>query len=669
MALAATSARSSGMPRTAAVLTLTAAVLACVAAAAGGGATQPPVAGLQDPGPVVRWGLPIVRAVHDLSAALTVGLLLLGAVAVPDRAKQALAAAPRIAVRSGIVWIASGLVGVLLGFGDIVGLSPTSSAYLRQLQQFVWSVESLREGLISALLAAIAVTITAVGTSRASLCWAGAVGLVSLFPLALAGHSATAADHETAVNALLFHLVGTVAWIGGLAALVALRPRLRAWLPVVLDRYSVVAGWALVTVGLSGIVSASVRMSGLGDLRTSYGALVIAKAVGLVVLGLLGLQQRRHVIGKLRENPTAAGLFARLVVTELAVMGATVGVATALSRSANPEYVRPPAANLTETLTNYPIPPAPTGSSWLTVWRWDWLWGTVAVLAIALYIGAVVRLHRRGDRWPIGRTVCWVLGWVAMLWATCGAGGVYGRVSFAWHMMSHMTIAMIAPVLLVLAAPLTLVIRVEHPRKDGTLGPREILLGIVHSRYVAFWANPIVAGINFAFSLIVFYYTGLFELALTTHTGHILMVVHFLLAGYLFAMVLVGVDPGPRKWAPALRLVVLFATISFHAFFGVALQSGDTLIAPDFFGIIGIPWIPDPLQDQRLGGAIAWGIGDVPSLALALIVVLQWVRSDAAEARRLDRQADRDGDAALAAYNDELARLARQDEAREGRHG
>jgi putative copper resistance protein D len=139
------------------------------------------------------------------------------------------------------------------------------------------------------------------------------------------------------------------------------------------------------------------------------------------------------------------------------------------------------------------------------------------------------------------------------------------------------------------------------------------------------------------------------------------MIIHFLLAGYLFCMVLVGTDPGPRKWAPSLRLVVLFVTISFHAFFGVAMMSTNTLLAEGFFGIIDVPWVPDKLADQALGGTIAWGIGDFPSLLLAMLVVLAWVKSDSAEARRHDRQADRDGDADLAAYNAELAALARQD--------
>ena len=637
------------------------ALAACLVVIGVGGAAAPAAPGLQDPGAVVRWGLPIIRTVHDLSAALTVGLFFLAAVAIPDRASAALARAPQWGVAAGITWVVSGLIGVVLGFANIAGTPLGSSGFFAQFQRFVWSVETLREGLISAFLAAIAVTVAAMWSSRRAVLWAGIVSVVAILPLALAGHGASTVEHETAVNGLAFHLVGTALWVGGLGALVLLRPMLGKWLPIVVERYSKVAAWSLLTVALSGVVSAAVRMSGLSDLATTYGAIILAKVVAIVVLGQLGLAQRTKVIARLRETPSSAPLFARLIAVELVVMGAAIGIATALARTGNPSLERPAPASLAEGLTNYPEPAAPDATSWLTMWRWDWLWGTVAVVAILLYVGGVVRLMRRGDRWPVGRTIVWVLGWVIFIWSVCGAPGVYGRVSFSWHMTSHMTIAMIVPILLVLAAPITLIARVESPRKDGTYGPREIVLGLVHSKYVAFWANPIVAGVNFVFGLIIFYYTPLFELALTTHTGHVLMVIHFLLAGYLFAMVLIGVDPGPRKWAPALRLVVLFATMSFHAFFGVAIQSSTSLLAPGFFSIIHIPWIPDPLLDQQQGGAIAWGIGDVPSLLLAMLLVLSWVRSDDAEARRHDRQADRDHDADLTAYNARLASIAEHD--------
>ena len=147
-------------------------------------------------------------------------------------------------------------------------------------------------------------------------------------------------------------------------------------------------------------------------------------------------------------------------------------------------------------------------------------------------------------------------------------------------------------------------------------------------------------------------------LAMRTHTGHVLMTVHFLLAGYLFVWVLVGIDPGPRRWPHSLRLVILFATISFHAFFGVALTTGTALLAPTFYQGLHLPWTVDVLADQRNGGAVAWGVGELPTLILALLVTLAWVRSYGAETKRLDRQADRDDDAELKAYNAHLAAIS-----------
>ena len=178
--------------------------------------------------------------------------------------------------------------------------------------------------------------------------------------------------------------------------------------------------------------------------------------------------------------------------------------------------------------------------------------------------------------------------------------------------------------------------------------------------------HPLVAAVIFMSSLVVFYYSPLLEQALTTHTGHVLMNLHFLLAGYLFASVLIGVDPGVQHPPYPLRLVLLFVTLSFHAFFGLALMSSTELLAIDhradavgparsFFQEVGRTWGPTPLADQRNGGAIAWGVGDVPSVLLALGIAIAWSKSDDREARRRDRAAARDGDAELAAYNADLA--------------
>ena len=290
-------------------------------------------------------------------------------------------------------------------------------------------------------------------------------------------------------------------------------------------------------------------------------------------------------------------------------MGAAFALGTALSRSAPPGRHSPASLDPANALTGQPAPAGPlSGADWLTVWRIDWLWLAVSVLAVALYFVGIRRLRARGDSWPVSRTVCWVLGWAILVWATSGAPGVYGRVLFSGHMIMHMTVSMAAPILMVLAAPVTLALRTLTPRKDRTLGPRELLLALVHSRFLTVIGNPVIAAAIFFGSLVLFYVSPLFELALRTHTGHVLMVIHFLLTGYLFAWVLVGVDPGPRKWPPSLQLVILFVTVSFHAFFGVALTTGGTLLAPAFYQGLHLPWPVDLLADQQVGGAIAWGV-------------------------------------------------------------
>ena len=643
------------------ILAAVAVVAVVVPAGLLGGAFATPVVGLPDAGAIVRWGLPIVRAIHDLAAASTVGLLVVAATIIPEaRSTSRRITASRYACASGVVWVVAGLVGLVFSFASISSTRLTDATFVTQFQTFVLQIELLRVAAISSAMA-LAVTIgAAVVRRRSGMVVLAALSVLAVLPLSLAGHAAGAASHDTAVNSLAVHLVSAVLWVGGLIALAMLRPLLGAALAVSVQRYSTLAGWCLVAVAVSGAANAWIRIGSIGNLASSYGALVILKVVALVALGVAGWQQRSRVVGRIAADPLAGRLFGQLALIELVVMSSAFALGTALSRSAPPVPDTPVVSpDPAYALTGYPSPAGLlSGSDWFTVWRIDWLWLGVSVLAVALYLLGVRRMRARGDSWPVLRTIGWVLGWAIFVWATSGAPGVYGRVLFSVHMLLHMTISMAVPILMVLAAPVTLALRTLTTRRDNTLGPRELLLGLVHSRFLTVLGNPIVAAVIFFGSLVAFYFSPLFELALRTHTGHVLMTIHFLLAGYLFAWVLVGIDPGPRRWPPSLRLVILFATISFHAFFGVALTTGTTLLAPTFYQGLHLPWTVDLLADQRNGGAVAWGIGELPTLILALLVTLAWVRSDAAETARLDRQADRDDDAELKAYNAHLAAIS-----------
>jgi len=637
------------------------------------GAVAPGVPGLPDAGTVVRWGIPLVRVLHDLAAALTVGLLVVAATIVPETGRPAggvsrRVVAVRYAALTSVVWVVAGVVGLVLSFADVDGRSVTSPGFAQQIQVFLLSFDVFRAAALSAALALVVATGAALARSRAATVALAGLSVVAVLPLALAGHAAGSSSHDTAVSSLAVHLVAAVLWVGGLLALVVLRPVLGPALAVSVARFSTLAGWCFGAVAVSGVLNAWVRLGSLGALLSPYGLLVGLKVVALGALGAAGWRQRRLVVGRLGDGDDAArALFWRLAATETAVMGAAFGLAVALSRSAPPVPDRSPdQTSMVQSLTGYGDPGPLTASGWFGVWRVDWLWLSLALVAVGLYGAGVLRLRRRGDTWPAGRTVGWVAGWAVFVWATSGAPGVYGRVLFSAHMVMHMVISMAVPIALVLAAPVTVALRTLRRRPDDTLGPRELLLGLVHSRLLKVLGNPVVAAVLFFGSLVVFYYSPLFELALRTHTGHVLMVAHFLLTGYLFVWVLVGVDPGPPKWPASLRLVVLFATISFHAFFGVALTTGTSLLAPSFYTQLHLPWSTDLLGDQQAGGAVAWGVGELPTLLLAMLVAASWMRSDAAETRRHDRQADRDDDAELKAYNAHLAAVAAATRAREG---
>ncbi|TWE11351.1 putative copper resistance protein D [Rudaeicoccus suwonensis] len=636
-------------------------LVVCAATARFTGAVDP--LQLLDPGVIVRWGIPLTTVAGELSMSLTIGLLLLGGFLVPETGTSARRMrTARYAAWSATAWAVTGVVGGILSYADVSGQHLGAPGFWSGAWSATWQLELLRAPAVSTLIAMIVAVCAYAAPRRSGQAWLCALAAFAILPLALVGHAAGSSDHDAAVNSLAFHLVGAAVWVGGLLALLVMWSRLGKGAPAVVARFSTVATWCFVAVGLSGVLNAWIRLGGADGLTSRYGAVVLAKIAALGILGGLGLQQRRRVVAALQRGGGAPvrALFVRFAGVEVVVMGVAIGLAAALARSAPPiPQTSVERADPALALTGYPTPPALHAMSWLTQWRVEWLFTAVAVVAVLVYLKWVLRLHRRGDRWPWTRTVVWCLGWVLFVYLVDGAPGVYGRVMFSAHMLGHMGISMMVPILLVRGAGVTLALRALPKRGDDTLGPREILLSVVHSRVFAVLANPVVASVLVLGTLVTFYYSPWFDFALRTHTGHVLMVTHFMVSGYIYAWALVGVDPGPRRWSPPARLLVLLVTICFHAFFGVALMTGTTVLAPDFFTTLHLPWVVSPLVDQQSAGTIAWGAGELPTLILAMLLAGEWYRRDRADGARAERQAERDGDAELRAYNDYLAARAK----------
>ena len=625
-----------------------------------GGAAKPEL--IADVGPVVRFGLPLAKLLVNIGAAGTIGALALAAFAL-DRRKPEFGAALDVAAASAAVWaVASGATGFftfLFAYQQPITLD---DRFGQLLATYLTTQESGQAWLTTTLIAA-ALTVLCFAVRNHSLVLVMTiVGVLGLIPMGLQGHAGNTANHDAATSAIWLHLVFAAIWLGGLLTIALTQRFLESGrLGVVLERYSSLAIVCFVVVAISGYVSAEIRVGTLENLLTPYGLLVLTKTAALIALGLFGLAQRRFVIERM-QRPGAAlkRWFWWLITAELAFMGVASGVAAALARTATPQAETP--ANTTqnpspaEFLTGAPLPPPISATTLFTTWSFDLIWLLVCGFALFFYLAAVRRLKMRGDAWPVLRTVSWVAGILVLFYVTNGGVNAYEKYLFSAHMLAHMVIGMVVPVLLVPGAPITLALRAIRKRADGSRGVREWLLIITHSRYFAVIGNPVIAAVLFAGSLWVFYYSPLFRWATVDHVGHQWMIVHFLAVGYLFTQSLIGIDPQPNRPSYPIRLLVLLATMAFHAFFGLALMTGTGLLLADWYGAMG--WGTSALADQQAGGGIAWSVGEIPTVALAIAVAIMWSRSDDRESKRYDRKAERDGDAELEEYNAMLAKRA-----------
>jgi putative copper resistance protein D len=482
--------------------------------------------------------------------------------------------------------------------------------------------------------------------------WVGlALAALALLPPAVTGHAASAGDHDLATSSLVIHVVCVAVWVGGLIALVWYSRVDGRFLDVAVRRFSSVALWAYIGVGVSGVVNAVVRIDSVGDLwSTGYGHLVLMKTAAFLALGVFGWWHRRHSIPDLaRQRPHT---FARFSAVEAGIMVGTIALGVALSQTPPPETGRTAAPSAAEILLGFPLPDAPTVNAILFDWRPDLIVMLVLAVAAVGYGRGVMAMHRRGDRWPLGRTLAWYTGLAFLAVGTMSGLASYGRVVFSLHMTQHMLLSMVAPIFLVLAAPITLALRsLPVAGRNQPSGPREWLTTALQSPFVRFLTHPITALALFISAPYLIYFSGLFEVAMRQHWAHELMHVHFVLVGYLFYESLIGIDPLPYRAGYPLRLVALFSTLAFHAFFAVALMSSETLVAPSYYAALDRPWWTDLLSDQNTGSAFAWAFGEFPALIALVVLLFQWSRHDDREARRQDRQSDRDGDAELVAYN------------------
>ncbi|WP_207481892.1 cytochrome c oxidase assembly protein [Microbacterium sp. SD291] len=616
---------------------------------------------LQDPGPFVRWMLPVAKLVMNLAAAAMLGSLVLALFALRSEERSFDFALTVSSVGAAVFTVTAGFGGFLT---FMAAFNPKLSAEREfgvQLGRFLLETSLGQSWLITTITGSVITVLAFAWRSWTTTLITALIAAASFLPLATQGHSGELSGHNVAVNSILLHMIGAAVWIGGLLLVVLLRGEAEVGVERLVGRYSSLAIAAFAVVAVSGLTRSVVALGDWSQLLTPYGLILLAKVALLGALGLFGAWYRIRLIPRL-TGEHAARSFWMLVLCEVALMGLASGAAAALARTPPPTgeeaaFVRTPAENLTRS----PLPPEFTLERWFTAWDIDVLWLVTAGFGLFLYLAGARRLRRRGDRWPIHRTVFWVLGMLMLVWVTGGPINAYQEYLFSVHMLGHMMLSMAIPLLLVSGAPITLALRAIHKRDDGTRGGREWIMWAVHSPVAKVVTHPFVAAAIFILSLWAFYFTDLVRWSMYEHLGHEWMVAHFLISGYLFVMSLIGADPVPYRLPYPGRLITLIAVMAMHAFFGIAIMMQEGLMVADWFGSMGRDWGPAPMDDQYIGGGIAWSIGEIPTLILAITVAIQWSRSDTRLQRRRDRHADRTGDAELEEYNAQLAALAERD--------
>lgn len=481
------------------------------------------------------------------------------------------------------------------------------------------------------------------------------IALIAITAPIFQSHGTSSSHHGLAIGALVIHVIALSFWVGGLFGLTQLS---KAQKLIALPRFSELALWSAITVVITGAATAWTRLDSISSWQSKYGAITILKIFLALTLIGFGALHRRWIIKS--DFPS---IF-RLISGEIVIMFVTVFVGSWLSTVAPP--TREVKSSQALLITGIQMPPAPTFSNILLAYDADGLMLGLLIIAVALYIKGVVILRKRGDTWPVGRTIAFALGISMVDFATSGGLGVYSHFAFSNHMMAHMFLGMIAPIGIVLGAPITLALRtLPQARNKDERGVRGSFIALLHSKPALVMTNPVVALAIFDGSLFTLYFTPLFGNLMQGHSGHFFMSTHFLLAGILFFQTIIGVDPAPRKVPHLVKIIIIFAAMSIHAFFSIAIMSATTLIDNGYFVLLERPWATDLLADQKLGGAIGWAMGEIPILLALIATFLQWLREDKKEAGRIDRAADRAAatgeDDDLAQYNRYLAQLNQRD--------
>jgi putative copper resistance protein D len=602
------------------------------------------------------------QGAYYLLAFAAIGTLLSASIFMPNKdgslSEAALAVKKKASLLT-LLWFVTAFLVILFKVSEILGTSIFLSFDSQTLTSYLTQTDLGKSMFIQIVMIAIVLTALPFIKRALPLLLFTLLAIVGLTSPVFQSHAAAGGSHSLAIGALVVHVVAISLWVGSLFGILIIPREFRI---TALYRFSALALWAAIAVSVSGVATAFTRLQDRSSWNSQYSYIVIAKIILTIALLAMGNANRKAL--QSRDEMKLKELL-RLISVEAMVMSGVALMGSWLSR------IQPPIGDISqltiaEIKVGMPSPPPPSLRNLLFEYNPDALMIAILIVATALYIKGVILLQKRGDSWPVGRTVAFAIGIVLIDFATSGGLGVYALFSFEYHMIAHMLLGMVAPIFLVMGAPITLALRTLPQSRDGQeRGVRNLALSVLHSRYSKVLTNPITALALFDGSLFVLYFTDLFGNLMQNHAGHFLMNIHFILVGFLFFNVIIGIDPNPKRYPHILRIVILFGAMSLHAFFSIALMSQTSLIDGGYYESLRTPWITSALDDQNAGGSVGWAMGEIPMLLALVSTFILWMREDKRETVRIDRNEARlsamgEPDE-LAQYNLYLSKLQERD--------
>lgn len=607
------------------------------------------------PGPLTAITAAGLRGVVDLAALVTAGAIAWVLVLEPSSGKRWDRLAPSLGMRIGriaaLTWAGAATALIAFDAADANGLPISVLTEQGALGYLVDAAYLPKAWLLVAPLTVVTYfTLALASRWRTVLLAVGTTAAAILAPTVI-GQLLVGPNHDIGSDS---GIVLGVTSLPVLGAVVVAAIRLAAGerlAPVAARRLGILVTWGAPIALAAELGIAWFKVVAPGGFDTPTAALQLVRILLLlaVVVGMLVVRRRWH------RRPTAA-LIDRAVMLGTVLTAASAAVALVMLRIPPPQYFGGFDAAIV--LLGFQVDAAPTAATLATAWRPNVLFATMSLTAIVVYLVAVRTLRRRGDAWPVQRTICWILGWATIALTTSSGLGRYSGADFAVHMGVHMLLNMLGPILIVLGGAITLMLRALPVRERGApAGPHEWLVAALHWPVARAIQHPIVVFVLFVGSYYALYLTPLYGEAMRYHWAHQLMNLHFIITGILFYGLIIGVDRPAKPLPHIAKLGMTLAAMPFHAFFAVIIMTSDTVVAEEFYQYLGLPWMTDLLEKQRIAGGIAWAGSEIPLIIVIGALARQWAKADARDAKRIDRQLDAGRDDDFDDYNTMLQRL------------